>query len=225
MYLGKKILAIVPARGGSKEIPMKNLRKWRGMSLVGHVGKFCRKCSFIDAAIISTENDKIGKEAEKHGLKYVFKRPLHLAGDNSPSEKAWKHAWEKYEKKVKTKFDCCLFLEPTSPERKIKEVELALRLLIKKKYDITLTLEKVPIKYSAFKQFSQINKTAKLCSDAGKKFFARQQLPETYIKNGVAYCANRKFLKTNRRINYSKRIGVIITKSKLNIDKMEDLYK
>jgi len=225
VFLGKKILAVVPARGGSKGIPKKNLKLWRGLSLVSRAAKFCRKCKFIDAAIISTDDTAIGIEGRKYGLEFFFKRPSKFAADSSSSEETWRHAWKKYEKKSKVKYDLSLLLEPTSPERRPDEAIKVLRMLCREKINIAMTVEKTPLKYSALKQYVKKNKTGQLFSIKGKNIIRRQQLPETYIKNGAVYCANRSFLNSQKKINEYLKIGLYITKSKINIDSKEDLKK
>ena len=225
MFLGKKILAIVPARGGSKGIPKKNLRKWNGLSLVGHVGRFCKRCKWIDACCISTDDWKIGNEGEKHGLEFIFRRPWILSGDKVPSEAAWRHAWRTYERKTGSFFDVSLLLEPTSPERQLSDIKKALGQLIKNKFSVVMTVEKVPLKYSAYKQLRIADSYGRLLLSSGKKISRRQQLKETYIKNGSAYAVTRSFLKNPTYLLGSKKIGLVTTDHRINIDTFSDLKK
>ena len=225
MFLGKKILAIVPARGGSKGIPKKNLRKWNGLSLVGHVGRFCKGCKWIDACCISTDDWKIGNEGKKHGLEFIFRRPRILSGDKVPSEAAWRHAWSTYERKTERFFDVSLLLEPTSPERQIKDIKKTLGQLIKNNFNVVMTVEKVPLKYSAYKQMRIEDIYGKLLLSSGKKISRRQQLEKTYIKNGSAYAVNRSFLENRTHLLESKKIGLVTTDQRVNIDTISDLKK
>ena len=80
MYRNKKILAIVPARGGSKGIKLKNLKRINKKSLIRIVGELLSKIKYIDFSIISTDNKKIADEAKKYNLEYFFKRPKKLSG-------------------------------------------------------------------------------------------------------------------------------------------------
>ena len=81
MIDGRTILAVVPARGGSKGIPLKNLRKVAGRSLIEHVGSIIRELPDIDRAVVSTDHSVIASEAEKAGIAAPFRRPEALAGD------------------------------------------------------------------------------------------------------------------------------------------------
>jgi len=223
MYLGKKILAVVPARAGSKGIPKKNLRKWRGLSLVGHVGRFLKKCKWIEACCISTDDCKIGREGKKHGLEFNFVRPRNLSGDRASSESTWRHAWSTYERQTKMFFDIALLLEPTSPERKHSDIEKCLTLLVKKKLTVVMTVEKIPKKYSAFKQLEIKGGKGMPVVPKAKNISRRQQLRETFIKNGSVYAATRSFLSGKKLLLQYKRVGLICTKPRLNIDTIKDL--
>ncbi len=102
MYRNKKILAIVPARGGSKGIKLKNLKRINKKSLIRIVGELLSKIKYIDFSIISTDNKKIADEAKKYNLEYFFKRPKKLSGDIVSDHAVVKHALlkaEKYKKK------------------------------------------------------------------------------------------------------------------------------
>ena len=92
-YAGLSVLAVVPARGGSKSIPRKNLQKVGGVSLVGRAAHVARSLDWIDAAVISTDDDEITAEAVLRGLDAPFVRPADLSGDKATSVNMWRHAW------------------------------------------------------------------------------------------------------------------------------------
>lgn len=226
VIFGKKILAVVPARSGSKSIPGKNLLKWRGISLIGHAAKFCKECSFIDQAVISTDSENYGREGEKYGLKFLFLRPKSLSRDKTSSEATWRHAWEETEKILKTQFDYSILLEPTSPERCINEIKNLIKNVINNKYDAGLTLTKVDPKYSAFKQFKLQNRNFRLVLKNKRKiFYRRQDLPKTYIRNGACYVFSKAAIFKNKYLVNSLRIAGFVTKEKANIDDYNDFKK
>ena len=103
MYKNKIILAIVPARGKSKGIKNKNLRKIKGLSLVEHAGNIIKKISWIDFAIISSDSNKIIKTAKKSNLECLFKRPKKISGDMISDYQVVKHALKITEKKREKK--------------------------------------------------------------------------------------------------------------------------
>ena len=118
MINNKNILAIVPARGGSKGIPLKNLKKLGDYSLIARVGLTVKKVLEIDRVIVSTDNEKIAKEAEKFGISAPFRRPKSISGDKISDVQVLLHALKKIEKMDKKKYDIILMLQPTSPLRK-----------------------------------------------------------------------------------------------------------
>lgn len=112
------VLAVVPARGGSKGIPRKNLRTIGGRSLVAHA-------DWIDAAVFSTDDAEIAEEGRHNGLKVSFMRPPRLAHDRAGSIAVWRHAWLASESHFGARFDLSVLLEPTSPMRRPEDVERA----------------------------------------------------------------------------------------------------
>ena len=151
MYRNKKILAIVPARGGSKGIKLKNLKKINKKSLTRIVGEFLSKIKYIDYSIISTDNKKIADEAKKYNLEYFFKRPKKLSGDLVSDHAVVKHALIKAEKYKKKNFDIILLLQPTSPLRTKKHIKNSLDLLIDNNADSVWTCSKINTKYHPLK--------------------------------------------------------------------------
>ena len=92
MYKNKRLLAIIPARGGSKGIKLKNLKKINKISLIGHDSNIFKKIKFIDLSLVSTDHPKIIKEAKKYNLKILFKRPKKISGDKIGDLSVIKHS-------------------------------------------------------------------------------------------------------------------------------------
>ena len=116
-----KVLYLIPARGGSKGLPKKNIKILDGKPLINHAVDFAR--NFTDDAniCISTDCDEIIKCVEKNNLKVNFKRPSELASDSASTIEVIKHAISYYESKGKS-FDLLVLLQPTTPFRKIKDL-------------------------------------------------------------------------------------------------------
>ena len=87
------VLAVVPARGGSKGVPRKNLQLVGGVSLVGRAAQLAISLPWIDHTVVSTDDAEIGGEAICHGAAAPFLRPPELASDEARSEDVWRHAW------------------------------------------------------------------------------------------------------------------------------------
>ena len=93
-YHGKTVLAVVPARGGSKGLRKKNLIEIGGLSLIAHAAKTVSSLPWIDHAVISSDEKEMMNEGIRYGLSAPFERPMHLAGDYVDSVDVWQHAFE-----------------------------------------------------------------------------------------------------------------------------------
>lgn len=224
MKINCKVLAVIPARGGSREIPKKNLRKVGNLSLIGHAIKFCQKCKFLCGYVISTDCPKIINEAKKIGACNIIKRPKKLSGDTSTTEKAWKHALLAFEKKKKTLVDFSILLEPTCPQRNLNEVKKCLNLVINQKKNFAYSVNRVPLKYNPKKQL-YIKNGIGFNVLKQKLSPIRQLARPTFIRNGGCYAASRKFIISGENV-MSNKAGIVISKNEpINIDTFEDLKK
>ena len=122
-WKGRSVLAVIPARGGSKGIPRKNLCKVGGLSLIAHVARTTRALGWIDRAVLTTDDQEMAEEGQKHGLEVPFMRPDELATDSAGPSEMWRHAWTESEKHFGCEFDVSLLLQPTTPLRRLEEVE------------------------------------------------------------------------------------------------------
>ena len=218
----KKILAVIPARGGSKGIKLKNLKKIKKKSLIKIVGKFIKKCNFIDYSVLSTDNKKIAIEGKKFDLN-IINRPKNLSGDKVPDTKVLLQALIHTEKILKKNFDIVVMLHPTSPLRKVDDLRNSIRLLISKKYDSVWTVSQTDTKFHPDKQLLITNNKIRYFTKKGAKIFYRQQLSKVYHRNSNAYIVKRNFLKNNKSL-MSKKTGAYKIKSKqISIDTLEDI--
>ncbi len=224
MLAGKTILAIVPARGGSKGIKLKNLRKVGGKSLVAHTGEVVRQIPEIDAAVVSTDHVLIAEEAEKYGISAPFMRPLELAGERIGDVDVLTHALEESEAYFRKKFDVILMLQPTSPLRKASHVRECLEKFCNSNVDATWTVSQTDSKAHPLKQLKLDGQgNLDLYDDAGRSVIARQELFPLYHRNGVAYAISRECLLDQKSIHGAKFNAVIINDSLANIDEEIDL--
>lgn len=222
MYKSKKILAIVPARGGSKGIPKKNLKKIHGKSLVQIVGECIKKTRFIDSSVITSDSDQILNEGYKYGLQKI-KRPLNLSGDNVSDIPVLINAMIAAEKLYQIKFDFVVMLQPTSPLRKVKHVENTIKKIVDEDLDSVWTVHEVDNKYHPDKQLEISKKKLKYYSRNGEKIVARQELSKTFIKNGICYGISRQQLLKKKKLLGIKNGFIIIKGTLVNIDDLSDL--
>jgi CMP-N,N'-diacetyllegionaminic acid synthase len=119
MFEGKTILAIVPARGGSKGVPRKNIRLLAGKPLIAWTIDEAKKSRYIDRLILSSEDDEIIEVAREFGCEIPFKRPDELAQDDTPGIESVIHAINTLEEK----YDFVVLLQPTSPLRTVEDID------------------------------------------------------------------------------------------------------
>jgi CMP-N-acetylneuraminic acid synthetase len=224
-YKGYNVLAVIPARGGSKGIPRKNLCKAGGISLVARAVKFTKALMWIDRVVLSTDDREIAEEGRKYGAEVPFLRPLELAGDTSKSVDVWRHALIEAEKYYNTTFDISILLEPTSPFREPRHVEEVVKKLVDGDYNSVLTVSETDSKSHPLKQMVIKDNHVGYYDDAGKDIIARQQLTPVYHRNGVAYAVTRKCLVEQKTIIGSNASAVIIDEPLVNIDTEQDLKK
>jgi len=223
MLKNNNILVIVPARGGSKGIKLKNLQKLNGKSLIELVGDIVRNIEFVDRAIVSTDHPEIARIANLSGLAVPFMRPAKLSGDIVSDVDVLTHALLEVEKIDNKNYDIIVMLQPTSPFRKARHVHQTVEKLIDGNYDSVLTVSETDSKAHPLKQLVLDGGNIKYYDVTGKKIIARQQLEPVYHRNGVAYAMTRDCLLNQRTTIGKNASALIIEEIMVNIDTELDL--
>lgn len=221
---GLSVLAVVPARGGSKGIPRKNLQQVGGLSLVARAARVARSLPWIDRAVLSTDDPEIAEEGRRHGLDVPFLRPAELAGDQAAAAPAWRHAWLACEAHYGCRFDLSVWLQPTSPFRKPEDVERTVRALVEGGHRAAATVSRVPGHFTPHKILT-MNDSGVLAHylPEGAKVVARQQIPPYWYRNGLCYAVTREALVERGHIVEEDCIGVIVEGYVVNIDEPIEL--
>jgi CMP-N-acetylneuraminic acid synthetase len=223
-FKNKNILAVIPARGGSKGVLRKNLRQIHGKSLITHAADCVNQLSWIDAVVLSSDDEEICAHAQNANIDAPFIRPNELSTDDANSIDVWKHAWLFCEDHYDKKFDISVLLEPTSPMRTAQDITNAVNLLIDKKAFSVACVSKTPGHYTP-------HKTLKI-SDAGFidpyleggiKYSIRQHIPDYYHRNGICYATTRESLVENHNLMEQQCIPLVIERPVVNIDEEIDL--
>ena len=223
MINDQNILCVIPARGGSKGIHYKNLKKIKGISLVARAGRIANKIKEIDRVILSSEDEKIILEAQKFGISVPFIRPKHLSGGRISDYQVLTHALKKVEKIDKKEYDIIVMLQPTSPMRKPHHVINAINKLIKNKLDSLWTVSKTDSKSHPLKQMILRGEKLDYYDQNGAKIIARQQLEDIYHRNGIAYVFTRECLMKQKTIKGKNSGALIIEGINISIDNYFDL--
>ena len=220
---GRSILAVVPARGGSKGIKLKNLLKLGNKTLIEHTANAVRECDFIDIAIASTDHELIKEEAIRVGLKVPFIRPKDISGDFISDIQVLKHAVEESEIVFDRIFDIILMLQPTSPIRSRKQILACVDSLIKNKLDSCFTVSETDSKAHPLKQLNIKDGKISYYAAEGESIIARQVVKPVYHRNGVCYAFTRECIVEKGKIITDNSSAIVIREFTINIDNMHDV--
>ena len=186
-----KYLILIPARGGSKGIPQKNIKQLAGKPLIYYAIDAARALSDDDDICVSTDSTDIINCVEEYGLKVPFKRPEELATDKSGSNGVMLHAIDYYEQRGK-EFDVVIYLQPTSPFRKSEHIKEALALY---NDDTDMVVSVVVAKSNPYYTLFEDDENGFLKKSKEGNFLTRQECPEVYEYNGAIYIMNKQKLK------------------------------
>lgn len=218
MYGGKTVLAIIPARGGSKGVPGKNIRKFAGLPLLAWTILEARKSKYIDRLILSTDDEKIMKVAGTYGCEVPFRRPPELAADDTPGIAPVLHALYT----LPEKYDYIVLLQPTSPLRLTEDIDGCLKFCIGNNGApacVTVTDPAEPPYW-----MYTVGDGAELEPlFANKQNTPRQVLPKTYVLNGAVYVAECGWLQENKTFTGEGTRGYFMPRERsVDIDTEQD---
>jgi len=219
----KRILAVVPARGGSKGIRLKNLRTIGGRSLVAIAGDLCNELDWLDRAVVSTEHEQIATEAEANGLAAPFRRPEDLSGDRIGDQEVLEHALRASEEIDGHRYDVIVMLQPTSPLRRPEHVHETVTALLNGDWDAAWTVSETDSKAHPLKQLTVYEGQLGYYDVRGAKIVARQQLEPVYHRNGIAYAITRECLLDQKKTMGQRTKAVVIDGSFISIDTELDI--
>lgn len=218
----KKILGIIPARGGSKSIPRKNIKDFLGKPLMAWIIETAKKSGVLDRLIVSTDDEEIAGVAKKYDAEVPFMRPSELAQDTTPTLPVLQHAVKWLEDNENYKPDFVLLLEVVSPTKRPHHLIEAVKFLTEdEKADSLITVTEAPAQYNPHWLLQpDENGYAKLFTGEDLKNIIprRQSLPKVYAKNGAFYLFKTDCLFRNPPSLFGDYSKLFIMDSKYNID-------
>ena len=222
----RKVLAIIPARGNSKGIKKKNIQLVNKKPLIYYTIKEAKKSKLISNLILSSEDNKIRKIANKFGCETPFRRPKILSKDDTKTYEVIKHAFEFMEKKNRINYDYILLLQPTCPLRKLKDIDFAINFLLKnkKRYDSVVSVVDVGANHPYRMKIIKKNYLKNFFEQGFEDMRPRQKLPKVYIRNGSIYLIKRaEFIKYKSLVGKKTFPYIMEQKNSINIDTIDDL--
>jgi len=202
------VVAIIPARGGSKGIPLKNLQPVAGKPLIAYVIEACLGAKSVDRTVVSTDHQGIADVARQFGAEVPFMRPQELAGDTTTLDPVIFHAVDTLERTDGVTVDIALTVQPTCPLLSSETIDRAVAELIEGDWDSVITVRDdrhlrwtlvdgrpVPL-YAA-----RVN---------------RQQLPPTFCETGALFASRRRVITPTDRLG--RNIGLVVTSEQEGVD-------
>lgn len=215
-----KILVIIPARGGSKGIPRKNIKPFNGKPLIYYSIDCARAICGDEDICVSTDDAEIISAVEQYGLKVPFVRPAELATDTAGTYEVLLHALDFYEKRGK-QYDVVLLLQNTSPFRTAEHVKEALR-LYSPNVDMVVSVKEAATNpyYNCFVE-DEKRYLHKLLDNT--MFTRRQDSPKVYEYNGAIYVMNAERLKQMHYVKFTRTIKYVMDEiHSVDLDNMID---
>lgn len=221
-----RVLAIIPARGGSKGVPGKNIKLLSGKPLIEYTTEVAQQSKLLTKVVVSSDDDKIIEVAKNTGVEVPFKRPSNLSEDETPTLPVIKHALAYY-KNIGEEFDAICLLQVTSPFRTVDFLDNALQKFINEGADSLISVQKVPHEYNPHWTF-ELNEEGNLKIATGEDIIIsrRQDLPTTYHRDGSIYITKTSVILEKNSL-YGNTIAYIESKEKnfVNIDTLRDWGK
>lgn len=215
------VLIIIPARGGSKGIPRKNIKPLNGKPLIYYAIDTARAITADENICVSTDDVEIKSVVEAYGLQVPFLRPNELSTDTAGTYEVLIHALNFYEEQGK-QYNTVLLLQTTSPFRTAEQVKEALEIYDKSDADMVVSVKECPANpyYNVFEE--DMDGYLHVCKGDGN-IFRRQDAPKVYEYNGAIYIMNADELKRTHMHKMPHRIKFVMdAKSSFDLDTMQD---
>lgn len=220
MYKNKKIVAIIPARGGSKGIKNKNIRIINNKPLVAYSIESALKCKYIDYTLVSTDSKEIAEISKSYGAQVPFLRPKEIATDSSKTIDVLVHAMN-FLANSGNYFDYVMLLQPTQPIRAEEELEKTIEIVVDRRLPSLVSIcevEETPILMRTIDTNKKLKRVLNINSTV-----RRQDFPKFYKVNGSIYINKIEDLNLNTSLN-DNEYGYIMPKNhSVDIDTEDDL--
>ena len=216
MYKGKRVIVVIPARGGSKGIPRKNLRLLNGKPLIYYTINLALKNELVDKVVVTTDDLEIANVSRRFGAT-IINREAHISSDNVTLDPVIYDAINRYEEKEKSKYDVVITVQPTSPLLKDETLSNAIRTLIDNDCDTVMSV--CDDRHLAW----GIDESGKFIPKY-KERLNRQYLPKEYRETGAILATKRRFVSENSRFGKKIHLIEVDKKESIDIDTYEDWW-
>lgn len=218
-----RILAIIPARGGSKGVPRKNVRPVNGQPLIAYTFQTVKQAKPITRCILSTDDTEIADLARVHGIDVPFMRPPELATDEASTLDVVLHAVAEVERAEEQAYDVVLLLQPTAPLRSVEDMVQALALLEHTGADSVISFYQIEHGHPYYMYTLDDGKPQPIMK-IPTHVTRRQDFPAVYVRNGAIYATKRDVLVEQRTFYGAHTQAYVMPYERsINIDSEFDL--
>lgn len=223
--MSKKVLAVIPARGGSKGIKAKNIKVVYGKPLIAYTIEAAKNSKLISTYIVSTESEDIKTVSLEYGAQVPFIRPEELATDMAASLPVIQHAVRIMEEKEKCRYDAIIMLQPTCPLRTDEDIDVCINTLFATGADSVISVVDVGAHHPLrMKRIVSGDRLINYIEQGSEDMRPRQVLPPTYIRNGAIYIVKRDVIMEGHSfVGEDCRAYIMSIERSVNIDAPEDL--
>lgn len=202
-----RVLGIIPARGGSKGVPRKNIKLLCGKPLLAYTIESALNAQRLTRTILSTEDEEIARVGTTCGIEVPFLRPASLSGDDSPTLPVVQHALEALEYGG-DEFDAVCLLQPTNPLRRATDIDNCIDLLEGSEADAVVSVLPVPAEYNPFWAYwKDESGNLRLALGGDEPISRRQELPPSFHREGSVYVTRTEVIRQGRSLYGKNLIG------------------
>lgn len=221
-----RVLGVIPARGGSKGIPLKNIKLLAGKPLLQYTAETALGAKRLARIILSTEDAEIAEVGRQCGLEVPFMRPPELAQDDTPTLPVLQHAVRALEEAGEC-YDAICLLQPTAPLRQPQDIDSCIALMTDTNSDSVVTVLAVPAEHNPhWVYFRDGGGFLRLSTGEGEPIPRRQMLPPAFHRDGSVYVTRRDVLMQKNSLYGAKVAACLLDASRsVNMDSMEDWRK
>lgn len=219
-----RVLGVIPARGGSKGIPKKNVVSVAGQPLIQYTIEAAKRSKLLSEFVVSTEDEAIAHLARELGASVPFLRPLELAEDSSLTYPVVRHAVQEMEEIARARYDAVFVLQPTTPFRSEDDIDKSIEMLFASDADSVVSVSDVgafhPLRMKVIENGYLVN----FVDSVEENMQPRQELPPVFIRNGAVYLTRRDSLMTGGSLVGKKCLPYVMPLDRsVNIDSRLDL--
>jgi CMP-N-acetylneuraminic acid synthetase len=212
-------LGVIPARGGSKSVPRKNIAMLNGKPMIAYTIQAAQGSQRLTDFVVSSEDAEIIRVAQQYGAPAPFVRPEELATDDAPSLPVVQHAVRKMEALKGVKYDVIVLLQPTTPLRRPEDIDAVIDKLVSTGADSVVSVCDVGAYHPARMRKIEDDRLVELPVREQREMLRRQDLPPVYIRNGAVYAVRRQVvMEQNSMIGQVSRPYIMPENRSVNVD-------